>query len=468
MRRASKLMTRTSKALTFTLAGLAVLIAAAPWLVPMGRFIPAVEAEASARLRMPVKIAGLRLSLVPLPHLTATRITAGEAPLASVERLTVYPNPLHLFSETRVLDEIRLEKVWAKPEFLLRLAALKPTVEGPPGARVRRVVLKDVEVRLDRMTLAAVDAVAQLAEDGAIAQVQVRHHRERLVIVASPEADGFKLSIAGRKWTPPAGPPILFDRLEATGQLTERGISTGALSASLYGGSLTGQLSVSWRPTWAVSGQLKVAGLELEPLAAMLAADTHVTGRLTASPWFTLRAREASRLPASLRLESDFSVEQGVLQRVDLEAAARNPLSRDASRHGSTRFDRLTGRLEVDRTGYHFCRLDVATGVLSGTGEVSVLRDQRLDGRIYAQLKGTGSLLTVPLQVSGTVQEPTVLPTKAAVAGAVAGSVLLPGIGTAVGLKAGQFTERLLGRRRDSESRRDAPDSGAPDGRINE
>jgi hypothetical protein len=51
----------------------------------------------------------------------------------------------------------------------------------------------------------------------------------------------------------------------------------------------------------------------------------------------------------------------------------------------------------------------------------------------------------MPLQVTGTLQEPNVFPTKTAMAGAVAGSVLMPVIGTAAGIKAGQLVERLLG-----------------------
>src|SRR5574341_276713 len=153
-----KWMTRTDKALTFALTGLVVLLAAVPWLVPMARLIPTIEEQASAQLGMPVKVASLRLSLLPLPHVTATKITVGEKPLASVGRLTVHPNLFDLFSETKVLDEVRLEKVWAKPEFLRRLAALKPSADEPPSVRLHRLVLKDVEVQLERVTLASMDA----------------------------------------------------------------------------------------------------------------------------------------------------------------------------------------------------------------------------------------------------------------------------------------------------------------------
>jgi hypothetical protein len=42
-------------------------------------------------------------------------------------------------------------------------------------------------------------------------------------------------------------------------------------------------------------------------------------------------------------------------------------------------------------------------------------------------------------------------------AGAVAGTVLMPGIGTAVGMKAGEFTERLFRRKKPDNRRKDPP-----------
>ena len=54
----------------------------------------------------------------------------------------------------------------------------------------------------------------------------------------------------------------------------------------------------------------------------------------------------------------------------------------------------------------------------------------------------------MPLDVSGTTADPSVFPTRGAMFGAVAGSVLMPGLGTAVGIKAGEFTEQLFGRKK--------------------
>jgi hypothetical protein len=452
-------MSRTLKASTLILAGILTLLIAAPWLVPLASFVPSIEARASAALGQPVKVSGLRLSLLPL-ELTASQVSS---PLIQVGRITARPSWLHLFSDTRVLSEVELDHVRVRPEFFRRVAA-RPASSAAPAVRVDRIVLRDVEIRFERMTLRSLQGVVTLAANGKVQEIRAQHDGERLRIVAKPVAGGFDLAIAARKWTVPVGPPVAFDRIDASARLTARGISTSDLSASLYGGTLAGPLTVSWRPDWSIAGALACDGVQVQALARLLSSQAGVSGRLQAKPRFTLRAREPAALMASLRLDSDFRVYEGMLQRVDLEAATRNPLARDAA-EGSTRFDSLSGHLEIDGDGYHFSALEVESGMLAATGEVSVSRDQRLDGRINAQLKGTGPLFAMPMWVSGTLQDPSVRPSRTAVAAAVAGSVLLPGIGTAVGLKAGQLSDLLFGRRRGAHTNRAAPQAQASAGR---
>ena len=439
-------MSRTVKALTFVVAGILAVLLAVPWLVPLATFIPSVEAGVSAAIGQPVKIGALRLSLLPL-EVTASQVSS---PLIQIARITARPSWQHLLSDVHEVDEIELEGVRVRSG-LLRLISSRPTSSAAPPVRVRRIVLKDVEIRFDSTTLRSLQAVVVLGSDARVREVRVQHQGERLRIVAKPAPGGFDLAITARRWTVPIGPPIAFDRIEANARLTARGISTTDLSARLYGGTLAGPLTVSWRPDWSIAGELAIDGVQVQPIAQALSARAAVSGRLQAKPRFTLQAHDPAALIPSLRLETSFRVAEGMLERVDLEAAARNPLARDVGA-GSTRFDRLDGRLEIDAEGYHFSALQVESGMLAATGEVSVSHDQRLDGRIDAQLKSTGPLFAIPMRVSGTLQDPSVRPSRTAVAAAVAGSILFPGIGTAVGLKAGQLGDLLFGRRRAARS----------------
>ncbi len=200
----------------------------------------------------------------------------------------------------------------------------------------------------------------------------MQHQGERLKIIAKPAANGFELAIAARRWTVPVGPPVVFDRIDAVARLTAQEISTTGAGCQALRRHARGPLAVAWRPDWSIAGELMVDGVQMQPLARLLSAEAVVSGRLQANPRFALRARTPAGLIASLRLESDFRVEEGTLQRVDLEAAARNPLSGNAAGQGSTRFEQLAGRLEVDGDGYHFSGLEVESGMLAATGEVSV------------------------------------------------------------------------------------------------
>jgi len=115
---------------------------------------------------------------------------------------------------------------------------------------------------------------------------------------------------------------------------------------------------------------------------------------------------------------------------------------------GKTEFDQLSGQVEMNADGYEFTDLEIGSGLFKASGDVAISNDHQLDGLIAAEVKGTASLVSIPFDVSGTVGDPTLLPSKGAMAGALTGSALLPGIGTAVGMKAGQIAERMFARKK--------------------
>jgi uncharacterized protein involved in outer membrane biogenesis len=428
-------------------AALAAVIAAIPWLVPLSGFIPQVEDAATERLGVPVSVGELHLTLLPLPHVTAKDVNIGERKLGSVKRIRVWPALLHLLSDEKVIREVRLEGVMVTQDLAERLLSLR-SHQGPRRARIERIVVKGGELRLRATTIRDVSADVDLDEDGRVIVIHA-DSAGRLRLAARPDADKtWSLDIAATDWTPPLGPAVQFDRIDASAVLNRQGIQARNFVARLYGGRITGALSVAWKPEWSVIGDLQLESVRLQPLATLIATNRSISGRLRGNPRFIMQAKHAADLAASMELSSDFVIEDGVLQKIDLVAATRNPLAAKP-KDGQTRFDELSGHLDVDPRGYHFSDLKVASGLLRAIGEVSVTRDQKLDGRINAELRGTASLLAVPLNVSGTVQDPSVAPTTAAVAGAIAGSVLLPGIGTAVGIKASELTDRLFGGRRD-------------------
>ena len=148
-------------------------------------------------------------------------------------------------------------------------------------------------------------------------------------------------------------------------------------------------------------------------------------------------------------MESDFKVEKGILYNMALSNAPKALLNKDALKGGQTDFDKFTGHLGVDAAGYYLTKVQIASGVLAADAEIFISSSpkQELSGQIDVALKGTSGLVSTPLALSGTVQSPSLYPSKMALAGAAAGTALLgPGLGTTVGIKAARFTQKLFGK----------------------
>ena len=147
----------------------------------------------------------------------------------------------------------------------------------------------------------------------------------------------------------------------------------------------------------------------------------------------------------NLRADFKFNVNNGVLHGLDLVKLA-SLLIKQGSGGGETQFDEFSGLLNVTGKQYNLRDLKVSSGLLAATGQVKIKPNKELDGIAEVKLKQSANLVAIPLEVSGTVSNPVVLPSKAALAGAVAGTAILgPGVGTSLGIKAGGAVDKLKG-----------------------
>jgi len=67
-----------------------------------------------------------------------------------------------------------------------------------------------------------------------------------------------------------------------------------------------------------------------------------------------------------------------------------------------------------------------------------------LAGWLDVDVKNTVGLVSMPMNVSGSVSEPIVRPSKSALAGAAVGTAVLGPLGTALGVKIGGFINRHM------------------------
>lgn len=249
--------------------------------------------------------------------------------------------------------------------------------------------------------------------------------------------------------------PLVFDQIKARVAAQPEHLELNALEAKLYGGKLSGTMSIN-RKDAMLAAEVAVNGIAMESLVKALTDEVLFTGSMDGAAKFSMQLDAFEQFPGNLQLAGNFHLRNGMLTKVDLVQAANNPGKANTA-GGTTRFDDLTGLITVDASGYHFRKLKIASGSLNAEGKMDISPSLRLGGMLDADIKGTAGLVSMPMVVSGTLNNPVVRPSGSALAGAAVGTAILgPGLGTAVGIKIGGFLNKLFGKNDDKNSGKDS------------
>ena len=426
----------------FLIGFLLLLALLLPFFIPLSRYIPSLEKLASEKLRQPVSIAELRFSLLPLPSGTVSGLVIGKEYPSKFEAITLRPALGSLLQEVKVLRSVEVKGFQVNSHMLGFVGALaKPG--GPQLVQVQRIQLRAMQLDLDGLKWGPLRADIVLNERG-VQSLEAGSEDGKFKLDIAPGSPTQDLQIHAKNWELPLKPALKFDGLRAQGQLQQNTLNLPQIEGKLYGGTLQGKAAIDWSRGWAVKGDAEMRQVETKEIVALMTRAVGVSGKLNAQGGYSMRAKEPAQLANSLSAQFKFEVKQGVLYGFDL-AQAVNVLARSGTRGGQTRFEALTGTLIITGKRYQLRQLTVASGVLTAHGDVNIAPNKQLSGKINVALKGIAGLVDVPLDVSGTLSDPILLPNRAAFAGAAAGTAILgPGFGTGVGSKAGQMLDKLF------------------------
>jgi uncharacterized protein involved in outer membrane biogenesis len=441
-----------------TFAALLVIAAVLPFFISLDDYIPQIEKEASASLREPVSIKSIRFSALPLPHVTVDGIRIGTSDDVRLGRVLVTPALFSLLQPTKVIRSIEIDSLALTQKGIDKIVAWAGADAGkvpeqPPQARVESIHLGNALLNFGKTSFGPFDARVSIGSKGEVKGASIATQDGKLKATIRPDKSKYLIDASAKSWTLPVGPALVFDELIIKGVATPGDASLSEVSARLYGGTATGKATIRWKKGLQLNGNLDIRQVETQKIASMLSPGAHVSGRLSAKPVFSASAASADRLMDALRLESLFNVQNGVLYGVDIQKAATS-MSKQATAGGETRFEQLSGHLVMERGGYRFTQLKIASGALAVDGDVNISPNKELSGRIGAQVKALGGSTNVPLNVAGTVDAPLLYPTGGTMAGAAVGTVILgPGFGTSVGAKVGGWVEGLFGKDKKEEAK---------------
>jgi uncharacterized protein involved in outer membrane biogenesis len=437
------------KPLTIVLAVSLAIVAALPFFITFDDYIPQIEKVFSTRLKEPVSIKSIRFALLPLPNVTVDGITVGTTDDIKVGKVRVMPDLFSLLQSTRVIKSIEIDSLILTQKAIDRIPGrAKADDATPPQARVESILLKNAMAKLGKANFGPFDASVNLDDNGEPGEASIVTKDGKFRALIKPAKSKYLIDASAKAWTLPVGPALVFDELIIKGVATLHDAELAEVSARLFGGTATGKMNINWQKELRLDGSLELNQVETRELAALLSPGAHVSGKLSAKPVFSAVAPSTDQLMHALRLETPFNVQNGTIHGVDIQKAATNLVKRGTT-GGETRFEHLSGHLSMERGGYRFTHLKIASGSLAADGNVNISAKKELSGRINAQINAVGTSAKVPLNVAGTVDAPLLYPTGGTMAGAAVGTVLLgPGLGTSVGAKVGGWTEGLFDKKK--------------------
>jgi hypothetical protein len=377
-----------------------------------------VEREASAALGVPLKLGRLSIDLWPLPAVAVDDVQLQTRPALTVGRVEARPSyaPL-LRGRLEIATLIVRKAVLPQPAIAALGAALqKKAAKGPKPAAApaaastrntmdmlpRRAVFDDITWIDDKGQRMTADAEMDLGSDGMLQEAQFK---------------------------------IVQGRLAGTQGKVQREAESWPVRIEIGGGRIAGKLRLQPGKGGAqvLSGTLATDNVEV---SALTAPSKPLTGKLQAQTSLRSEFREPGQLVDVLTTQTRFTVRDALISGIDLQKAVSTV---GLSRGGITRLDTLAGQVTTHGKAVNLTNLVANSGALTATGNVSITPAQALSGRVNVDVASTKGTVGVPLEVGGTVDEPSVMLTRGAMIGAAVGTLIAPGPGTAAGAGAGNL-----------------------------
>lgn len=383
------------------------------------------------RFGVPLKVGSARWSLLPMPMLVLSDVATGQPRPITLRQVTLRLKLAPLLHRVIALDDVEIESL-VLPSASVRAfrgKGPKPVEGAAPVALpapwtlapvpVERVRWRDLSW-IDRRDIA-------LAYDGDIVfdpQWRPRQARVERAGLTSP--------------LPPAR--LRLDR--------EAGQDRWRTRIDVGGGTLNGvaRFETLANGKLRVSAELDPRQVDIESLVQAFDRRTSVAGKVSGHSTLVAEAgsaEEVSALVRNLHTRTTFSVQPATLTKLDVAKAVSTA---GISRGGRTPLDELTGTLDTQGTDngvvLQYSNLKARSGVLTASGSLKLF-NRKLDGEIAVDL--VDGVVGVPLKIGGTVSDPELSLTGAALTGAAIGSAVLPGVGTAIGARVGQQVEKMFG-----------------------
>lgn len=362
-----------------------------------------LAASMTRLLGTPVKVDAFALRLLPKPHWEAAGVRIGDS--ITVGRLGL-ASPLSIaFGGVNGVEALTLGDVVATPAQLLSLPLLQGNLPLPA---LKQIFIENLAVRTDSgLPLGAFNGQLNLA-GGVLRDGQLENPDRSLQLRLSANGGALDIALEGRGWKPFPSSLLSLDGLQAKATLHADRVDVENIDTIFLGGIMKGRGSLSWASAGLqLDGTANLARFSLRQVAAAFVPKLSAEGEVNGALRLTARGTDWDALWSAIAVTADVEVLRGTMSGVDLGEAARRGAGA-AVRAGSTRFDRLTARLDINANRTQFSNLMLDAGLVSASGQGRGAAGGEIDANLVSTVRTSVSTLRTPLKVEGKLPVLTV------------------------------------------------------------
>lgn len=388
------------------LGGVLLLLAGTAQFFPYERFKPDFEGAASRYLGAPVKIGGIGMALLPMPHFKLNALSIGasaEGRIAEVRISSLFAllgsKPLHISRIDVSGAQLTASQLVAMPFFKL---------DGPVSgdALIRKVHFDHSRlVFAEGVEFQDVYGDLDFQTDGKLDKATIESDDRTMLVEAKPGPLGIALNIEGRAWKP-TGTTAQFASLQAKGILQKDKLLVQNIDTTFLGGILRGDWLIDWGNGLAMAGDATLSRIDTRKLGAAFAPALKLEGEMGGTVKLRSSAGNWEALWRNAEVVLNTEITRGTLYGVDLgEAARRNGVSE--VRAGVTKFDRLRSTISINPRQIALKDVRMDAGMVTAAGQFTAGRDGQVDGNMAVTLQTSVAKMNVPVHVYGTLPDLT-------------------------------------------------------------
>lgn len=372
---------------------------------PYDRHRADFEAGLSRLTGQNVRIGSVHASFSPRPAISLESVAVGDGEQARAARIRVVPKIFSLLASRPAFSEVEVESaVFDGPALAILPRLFAATMQADSPATVDRLAFSRLQLALFGLSVGDLQGEMLRAENlgGPLAVVSADRS---LRLQIRSEGAGMAVDFEGYGWSARADSPYKFDSIQGRAVWDGRSLALSGLDARIFDGAIRGTVVMERGEQPTLAADIEVKHMSVARLATALGYANQFEGDLAGSLRFTGQSPEWSGVLQRARGDGNFVLQRGSLGGLDLVEAVRRA-GKGSVTGGVTRYESVTGRLQISPETIRFADLALASGALRAGGMLDVARDGKLAGRLEVEIRGSATVLRVPVIASATLRSP--------------------------------------------------------------